>query len=211
MKFRELTEIVADEPLFESGLLMAGAVDPADLRRQLSRWTRSGKIHQLRRGLYALAPPWRKRAPHPFLVANRLSPGSYVSGFSALAWAQVIPEHVAEVTSVTTGRPMLRRTPLGRFSFRRLRAGLMFGYRLVDLGQDQRAFIAEPEKALLDVVHLQPGGDDVAYLEELRLDFGALRLEALDSLAATAASPKLARAAERVRRLASRAEGYEVL
>ena len=211
MKFRELTEIVADEPLFESGLLMAGTVVPADLRRQLSRWIRSGQIHQLRRGLYALAPPWRKRTPHPFLVANRLSPGSYVSGLSALAWARVIPEHVAEVTSVGTGRPMLRHTPLGRFSFRQLKAGLMFGHRLVDLGQDQRAFVAEPEKALLDMIHLQPGGDGVAYLEELRLDFDALRLEALDTFASAAASPKLARAAGRIRRLASQAEGYEVL
>ena len=210
-QFRELTEIVVDEPLFESGLLMAGAVDPANLRRQLSRWTRSGQIHQLRRGLYALAPPWRKSTPHPFLVANRLSPGSYVSGLSALAWARVIPEHVAEVTSDSAGRPMLRHTPLGRFSFRRLKAGLMFGYRLTDLGQDQRAFVAEPEKALLDVVHLQPGGDGVAYLEELRLDFDALRPEALDAFAATAASPKLARAAARIRRLASRAGSYEVL
>ena len=41
MTFNELVEIVADEPLFETGLLLAGAVDPADLRRQLSRWTRT--------------------------------------------------------------------------------------------------------------------------------------------------------------------------
>ncbi len=58
MRFQELAEIVADEPLFETGLLLAGAVDPADLRRQLSRWTRSGRVRQLRRGLYTLAPPW---------------------------------------------------------------------------------------------------------------------------------------------------------
>ena len=211
MKFQELAVTVADEPLFESGLLLAGAVDPAEVRRQLSRWTRSGRIHQLRRGLYALAPPWCKLTPHPFLVANRLSPGSYVSGLSALAFAHAIPEYVAEVTSVSTGRPMLRHTPLGRFSFRHLKAGSMFGYRLVDLGQDQRAFVAEPEKALLDVVHLQPDGDGVAYLEELRLDFDALRLDVLDAFAAAAATPKLARAAERVRRLADQAGGYEVL
>ena len=211
MKFQELAEIVADEPVFESGLLLAGAVDPVDLRRQLSRWTRSGKIHQLRRGLYALAPPWRKRTPHPFLVANRLVPGSYVSGLSALAFARSIPEYVAEVTSVAAGRPRLRHTPLGRYSFRHLKVGLMFGYRQVDLGQNQQAFVAEPEKALLDMIHLQPGGDGTAYLAELRLDFDALRPEVLDAFAATSAAPKLARAAERIRRLAGEAGGYEVL
>ena len=71
----EAVEIVSEEPLFETGLLLAGDVDQADLRRQLSRWTRSGRIHRLRRGLYVLEPPWRKR-PRPFLVANRLAPGS---------------------------------------------------------------------------------------------------------------------------------------
>ena len=188
---------------------MAGTVDPFNLRRQLSRWTRSGRIHQLRRGLYALAPPWRKRTPHSFLVANRLSAGSYVSGPSALGFAQAIPEYVAEVTSVTPGRLRMHHTPLGRFSFRHLGAGLMFGYRRVDLGQGQHAFVAQPEKALLDMVHLQPGGDETAYLAELRLDFDALRLEVLDAFAATAASPKLARAARRIRRLADDAGSYE--
>ena len=202
MKFRELAEIVADEPVFETGLLLAGAVDPADLRRQLARWTRSGKIRQLRRGLYALAPPWEKRIPHPFLVANRLVRGSYVSGLSALAFVGAIPEYVAEVTSVTPGRPHLRQTPFGRFSFRHLKPGLLFGYRRVDLGDGARAFVAEPEKALLDLVHLHPGGDDAAYLRELRLDFDALRLDRLESFAAAGATPKLARAAERVRRIA---------
>ena len=211
MKFHELAEIVSDEPLFETGLLLAGAVDPADLHRQLSRWTRTGRIQQLRRGLYALAPPWRKRTPHPFLVANRLAPGSYVSGPSALAFAHAIPEHVAEVTSVTTGRPHVRRTPLGRFSFRHVKPGLLFGCRQVDLGQGRHAFVATPEKALLDLVHLHPGGDDEAYLRELRLDFDALQLDVLGAFAATAAMPKLARAAERIRRLAREAPEYESL
>ena len=211
MRFQELAEIVADEPLFETGLLLAGAVDPADLRRQLSRWTRSGRIRQLRRGLYTLAPPWEKRIPHPFLVANRLVRGSYVSGVSALAFVQAIPEYVAEVTSVTPGRPQMRHTAFGRYSFRHLKPGLLFGYRQVDLGDGQRAFVAEPEKALLDLIHLHPGGDDPAYLRELRLDFDALRLERLAAFAATGATPKLARAAGRIRRIAGAVPGYRAL
>ncbi len=51
-------------------------------------------------------------------------------------------------------------TPPGRFSFRHVKPGLLFGCRRVDLGAGQHAFVAEPEKALLDIVHLQPGGDD---------------------------------------------------
>ena len=209
MKFEEAVDIVSEEPLFETGLLLAGDVDPADLRRQLSRWTRSGRIHQLRRGLYVLAPPWRKQHPHPFLVANRLAPGSYVSGLSALAHAGVIPEYVPETTSVTAGRPQLRSTPLGRFSFRHVKDGLMFGYRRIDLGHSQSAFVAEPEKAVLDMVHLHPGGDGKAYLEELRLDFDSLHLERLEALAAIAATPKLARAARVLREIVGDTPEYE--
>ena len=211
MKFHEAVDIVSDEPLFETGLLLAGDVNPADLRRQLSRWTRNGRIHQLRRGLYALAPPWRKQHPHPFLVANRLAPGSYVSGLSALAFAGAIPEYVAEVTSVTPGRPGLRTTPLGRFSFRHLKAGMMFGYRLTALGQGQAAFVAEPEKAILDMVHLHPGGDHRSYLEELRLDFDTLRLDRLEAFAAIAETPKLVRAAKVLRDIGRDAPALEVL
>ena len=202
MKFQDLVAIVADEPVFDTGLLLAGPVGPAQVQRQLSRWVRAGRVLQLRRGLYALAPPWRKRVPHPFLVANRLAPGAYVSGLSALAFAHAIPEHVAEVTSITSGRPHSRNLPLGRFSFRHLKAGLRFGYRQTELGNSQQAFVAAPEKALLDLVHLQPGGDDRAYLQELRLNFEALRLEALDALASRCGTPKLLRAVRQVRQLA---------
>lgn len=69
MRFFDLLRIVGDEPVFETGLLLASDADAADVRRQLSRWTRTGRLVQLRRGLYALAPPYRKVEPHPFVVA----------------------------------------------------------------------------------------------------------------------------------------------
>ncbi len=211
MKFGELLEIVADEPVFETGLLLAGSVDAVNLRRQLSRWTRAGRLLQLRRGLYALAPPWQKEQPQPFLVANRLAPGSYVTSLSALAFAQAIPQFVAEVTSCTGGRPRTWHTPLGRFSFRRMKPSLRFGYRRIALGARQQALVAEPEKALLDLVYLHPGGDDAAYLEELRLNFDILRPERLEGFARRCAVPKLLRAAARIRGLAGETLGYETL
>lgn len=211
MKFQELVNIVTDEPVFETGLLLAGDVDAPDLRRQLSRWTASGHVLQLRRGLYALAPPWQKIEPHPFLVANRLAPGSYVSGLSALAFAQVIPEYVAEVTSCTGGRPRTYRTALGRFSFRHVKTALRFGYRQVALGGAQAAFLAEPEKALLDLIYLRPGADDAAFLEELRLNLEVLNPDVLDALARQSAVPKLVRAAGRIGRLSRKTPEYAAL
>jgi hypothetical protein len=169
MKFESLLATVGDEALFETGFLLAGDVDPADIRRQLSRWVSRGQIVQLRRGLYALAPPHRKTEPHPFLVANRLVRGSYVSLHSALAHHGLIPEHVPVVTSVTSGRPQDRENPFGSFEYHHCAPGRLGGYRVERLGGGQEAFVATPTRALADLIHLVPGADSGAYLSELRL------------------------------------------
>ncbi len=213
MNFAQLVEQVGEEPLFETALLLAGEVDPRDVRRQLSRWTRAGRLYQLRRGLYALAPPFQKVKPHPFVIANRMVRGSYVSCQSALAYYGLIPEYVPVVVSVTTARPGRWETPLGVFEFRHLRANLFYGYRLLDLGGGQKAFVATPEKALLDWIYLHPGADSPEYLLELRLqNLDSLDLDELKRLAEKAGRPKLKRAVERVTELArAEREEYETL
>ncbi|MBK9234506.1 MAG: type IV toxin-antitoxin system AbiEi family antitoxin domain-containing protein [Anaerolineae bacterium] len=60
MEFTHLLAIVGDEPVFATDLLLAGAVDADDVRRQLSRWVSAGRLYRLRRGLYALAPPFQR-------------------------------------------------------------------------------------------------------------------------------------------------------
>ncbi len=213
MNFEQLLHIVGDEPVFETGLLLAGRVDPRHVRRQLSRWVRAGRLYQLRRGLYALAPPYQKVKPHPFLVANRMVRGSYVSLQSALAYYGLIPEVVPTVTSVTTARPGRWETPLGTFEFRHLKPDLFFGYRRLDLGKGQAAFVATPEKALLDLIYLTPGGDAPEYLRELRLqNLDRLDPDVLQRMAARFDRPKMVRAAERIVELArAEAEEYELL
>lgn len=209
MKFEELVEIVGDEPVFETGLLLAGTAERADVQRQLSRWVKAGRLYQLRRGLYALVPPYRKIRPHPFVIANRLAQGSYVSLQSALAHYGLIPEYVPVTTSVTAGRPGRWHTPLGSYEFRHLQAELLRGYRLTPLGEDQEAFLATPEKALLDLIYLEPAGDSPEYLGELRLQhLETVSLDELHRQAEASGKPKLARAARIVAQLAE-AEALE--
>jgi predicted transcriptional regulator of viral defense system len=212
MVFPELIDIVGEEPVFETGLLLAGDANPREIRRQLSRWKEVGKIYQLRRGLYCLAPPFQKVKPHPFLVANRMIPASYVSLQSALAYYGMIPEHVPVTTSVTTNRPALWETPLGIFDFRHIQVDFFYGYRLADLDEKQKAFIANPEKALLDLIYLEPGGDTLDYLVELRLgNLNRLDWQFLEHLARRTEKPKLMRAVAAIRELA-RVEGeFEAL
>lgn len=196
MDFARLLEIVGDEPVFETGLILAGVSNPDSVRQQLSRWVRAGQLYQLRRGVYALAPPFQKTKPHPFRLANQLVRNSYVSLQSALAHYNLIPEFTPVTTSVTSSRPASWDTPLGSFTFRHIKIDLFYGYERVQVAPQQFAFVASPEKALLDLVHLTPYADHTSYLQELRLqNLEQLDLEKLCHFAAQSRHPKLERAA----------------
>jgi predicted transcriptional regulator of viral defense system len=213
MEFNELLSIVGDLPVFETGLLLSGDVRPADVRKQLSRWTASGKLYQLRRGLYSLASPYQKVPPHPFLIANQLQTGSYVSLQSALAYYGMIPEYTPVTTSVTTGRPATYPTPFGQFDYRHIQISWFQGYQRIDLGNEQTAFIANPEKSLLDMVYFQPNGDLENYLRSLRLQaLAQVDREQLRRLALAAGKPKLLRALKIIEKIIEEeSTGFEML
>lgn len=212
MEFDSLLKIIGDDPIFTSSLLLAGNVDPKQIRIQLSRWVKAGKIHQIRRGLYAIAPPYQKKHPHPFLVANHLQSASYVSLQSALSFYGLIPEVVNITTSVSTGRPERLETPLGPYEFRHIKTALFFGYRMTELGE-QSAFVASPEKALLDLIYLQAGGGAMPYLGELRLqNLDQVNKETLKQQAAKFKSQKINHAVKNILHIMSgELDQFEVL
>ncbi|MDO9088268.1 MAG: hypothetical protein Q7U53_18835 [Anaerolineaceae bacterium] len=194
MEFDQLLKLVGNEPVFDSSLLLAGNIQPEYIRMQLSRWVKSGKIHQLRRGLYTLASPFQKQNAHPFLIANQLKRASYVSLQSALSFYGMIPDIVPSTTSVTTGRPDRLQTPLGTFEFRHIQKEYFRGYRLVDF-DSQQAFVAIPEKAILDLIYLQPGGETPEFITELRLqNLERLDVQELKRQASFFDKPKIQRA-----------------
>jgi predicted transcriptional regulator of viral defense system len=202
MKWEELLRLVADEPAFRTGFLASSGESLSAIRLQLSRWVKAGKLIQLTRGLYTLAEPYTKRTPHPFVLANAIRNASYVSLQSALGHFGMIPEHVPKVTAVTTQRPGRVETPLGHFLFRHIKKDWFTGYRQVDVGSNQNAFVATPEKALLDLVYLTPGADNYEFLVELRLqNFNVLNRDVLIRLVRNSRSPKLQRAVMLIERL----------
>lgn len=210
MKFSDLLTSVGNQPFFETGLILAGGVDPADVRRQLSRWVSAGKLRQLRRGLYMFEPPYQTAAPHPFLIANALVAGSYVSGQSALAYYGLIPEYAPRTVSVA-----LARTSewVGGYVHHRLAPRLFFGYQSIEVSPGQIAFLAFPEKALLDLAHLTPNSDSPDYLSQLRLqNLEKLDLKRLAEFAERAGKPKWRRVAGHVAKLAAQEKSeYEDL
>lgn len=169
---------------------------------QLSRWVRSGRLIQLRRGVYAIARPYRKTEPHPMLVANALRKNSYVSLQSALAFHGLIPEYVPVCTSVTTGRSEQLETELGTYVYRRISADYFFGFEQREVAPNQHAFVATAEKALLDLVYLTRGGDTESYLRELRLQhMESIDGDALAALADRIGKRKVRSAVKRIQRL----------
>ena len=201
MEFDRLLKLIGDDPVFETSFLLAGNIDPKNVRLQLTRWVNSGRLYQLRRGLYSIAPPYQKVRPHPFLVANRLQRASYVSLQSALALYGLIPETVNITVSVTAGRPERLVNPLGIFEFRHIKSNLLYGYQMTDLG-GQNALVATPTKALLDLVYLQPSGESAKYLNELRLqNLDHLDLDVLKRQTEVFDSPKMRVAAKVINNL----------
>jgi len=199
MKFEELCQVVPPNGVFRIGHILAGQRSPEDVRRQIGRWSESGKILQIRRGVYVLASPYGKVSPHPFAIANSCRRSSYVSLESALSNYGMIPEYVPATTSITTGRPEELPTPFGRMIFKHVSQGRFFGFRETDLNRDQSALLASPSKAVVDLLYLTPRSDDEAYLSELRLE--PMEDFDIDNLRETATgmkSKKVLRAVERL-------------
>ncbi len=210
MKFVNLLEKVSDLPVFTVRFLSAGE-NLAQIRLQINRWVKDGKIIRLHKGLYTLAEPYRKVTSEPFSIANSLKQASYVSLQSALSWYAMIPEFVPAVTSITTGRPQTIETPLGRFEFRHVSKKYFWGYQQVELKFGQTAFIAYPEKALLDLIYLTPDGDKIEFIEELRLqNFEQIDRVVLREFVERFQSPKLNRALGNIERILDQSEGIEL-
>ena len=146
------------------------------------------------------------------MIANHLRKSSYVSCQSALAYYDLIPEYVPQTISVTDSRPGIWETPIGIYRFYHIKPELLIGYRETDLGKNQKALIATPEKALLDLIYLQPGGDNAVYLTELRLqNLDTLNFDELHNLAAIFNTPKLFRAIDEITKLAQVEKEYKTL
>lgn len=210
MKYSELVHIVSELACFRTGFAASGR-DLRQVRLQLSRWVADGRVVRLRKGVYTLAPPYRKVQAEPFSIANTLKAASYVSLQSALAWHGLIPEFVPAVTSVTARRPQTIATPSGRFEFRHIKKSLFWGYRQVELSVKQAAFVALPEKALLDLLYLTPGSDAQGYVRQLRLQgFEKIDTGVLEDFARKTDSPKVIRAAGHVLRIIAEGEGEEL-
>ncbi|MBA4370960.1 MAG: hypothetical protein C0418_05205 [Coriobacteriaceae bacterium] len=213
MNYQAVLEIIGDDALFETGLLLAGARDARAIQRQLSRWVRSGRLIKLRRGLYVVPAPHRTRSPDLFEVSNRLVRPSFVSMESALHFHELIPDVPFGVTAVTTGRTGTHDTPLGTYIYHHIGPSRFWGFDEREIAPGRRAYVATPERALLDLLYARRGSDEPAYLRQLRLqNLDHLDGALLDEMARRFGVAKLGRAVGAIQDMArDDAQGWVTL
>ncbi len=142
----------------------------------VNRALKSGELLRLQRGLYILADRFRSQNYHPFVLAQALAPGSYVSFETALAYHGWIPEQVFTTASVIPGRKsrLYENELFGSYRFQPL--AINRGYFLELIGRHfmsgQSVLVAEPCRALLDLVCFRKiGWQGMGWLTDgLRID-----------------------------------------
>lgn len=145
-------------------------------RDKLGRLCASGVICRVKKGLYA-PMVGGKAVVDPLVLSGLVYGPSYVSRETALSLHGMIPEGVAEVTCMTTGRDKVFQTPVGRFSYRVMpRAAFPVGVGLAE-ARGGHYFLAEPEKALCDRIAMVRGAIGVREMgavvyEDLRIEAG---------------------------------------
>lgn len=142
-------------------------------RNNFSRWIKKGLIIRLRQGLYTF--PENKTKPNfDFYAANRIYRPSYISIHSALLFYGLIPEAIFQATSVSALKTASFKNEFGTFVYKTINAKLMYGYNSKKIDAERYFLIADPEKAIMDLLYLYPEYNSEKEILELRFDEGIL-------------------------------------
>lgn len=130
---------------------------------KLTRLQKRNKLKRIRRGFYQLAEK-------PLIlekIITQIFPGTYISFESALAYWGILSQKPYAITLAVPKRSQKMQIAERLVELRRLKKQLFFGIELID-----NAYIAKPEKALLDQLYLVSKG-------RARLDFDEINLKNL--------------------------------
>ncbi|HEY9053769.1 MAG TPA: hypothetical protein VIO60_03010 [Rectinemataceae bacterium] len=203
MRFNDVLIAFHNQPCFDySSVALLFPQGDASLRTSLHRFKKSGKLLELRRGLYAFPEPWRKVTLHAPLVANELYKPSYISERWALSWYGIIPEKVELITSLTTRPTRSFENGFGRFIYRTIKPFVFNGW-LTEIVAGAAIRIATREKALADFLYLEAGEWTESRMESMRFDPEGIDASALDLHLRATGEQRLVRASEAWKRYAS--------
>ncbi len=138
-------------PLIQDFDLTIGLnLNDSQMHSMVHRALKNEVLTRLRRGLYLVAEPYRKKDIHPFTIAQSIYGPSYISFQSALSYHGWIPEAVMMMMSATSKRSKMFENKLGTFRYLHIPSHNLFdGVERIGSGVD--AFlIADPWKAIAD-------------------------------------------------------------
>lgn len=144
--------------------------------RRLVEWQKKGYLTKISNKVYCFSG-FVKSDLHRYRISNKLYPPSYVSLETALWHHGLIPEATFIIQAISSRKTMVFSTLQGTFHYRNLKPECYFGYSVERLG-NQPVVIAEPEKALLDLLYLNHTLSSEEDIEALRLN--ELQMRSLD-------------------------------
>lgn len=120
---------------------------------KISELISKGELIAVKRGLYIPGKNSGLNVPESFIIANHLWGPSYISLETAMAFWNMIPERVHEVSSATLKSARKYETPVGRFTYFHLpKEYYALGIQKVEILPNQIALFASPEKAICDKI-----------------------------------------------------------
>jgi predicted transcriptional regulator of viral defense system len=137
-------------------------------KNNLTRWIHKNLLLRLRQGFYAF-PEYTGQPNFSFFVSNYIYRPSYASLHTALVFYGIIPEAITQITAVSSLKTTDFQNAFGQFSYLKVKPDLLFGYSILPLGKHSIR-IAQPEKAILDLLYLYPFYNTKNEIENLRFD-----------------------------------------
>lgn len=164
--------------------LMAALQDYAAPRDVITRLLRKKQLIRIKKGLFVFGADYARRPYSLEVLANQIYGPSYISREYALQYYGLIPEAVAEVTSMTSKRSKEFRTPIGRFSYSYLNIScLPLGVTQEEGIDGVRFLIATKEKAVADLLYIHKEAvRDALELRDLLIEGYRLELENVAAL-----------------------------
>ncbi len=201
MKYTQFKHKYQHLPIIWSKNIEGGSQNRQIILNQLYRWQEQGLIVKLKRGIYLLNENDRKIDPSRSFIANQLYMPSYVSLEYALNFYGLIPEKVADLTSVTTKKTTRFSAQEGTFIYQHIKPGAFRGFKTFKDEANLTFFMALPEKAVVDFIYLNLEKFKVADSKIFERSYRFQNLEDLDKklimeLTALYGSPKLIRILE---------------
>jgi len=141
----------------------------------LTRWQRKGLLVKLRQGFYAF-PEYKVQPNFGLFVSNYIYKPSYISLHTALAFYGVILEAVTQFMAVSALKTTAFENPFGSFSYMKMKPELIFGYDILPLS-NRSIHIAQPEKAILDLLYLYSFYNTKREIRNLRFNESFVRNE----------------------------------